>query len=178
MIMNNTIRIAASIGRLILGSDTAPVSLTQASLLLLRVVLGTVMVHNGLDKLGDISGFAEAYVEAIGLPFPIFFAYCAAFTEVIASPLLILGFLTRPAALGLFTTMLVANYHHILIGGFSIPSIELSSIYAASFAFFTVYSGGKYAIDTLLTNILSNWLSLASDNDNKVQLEKARILSK
>lgn len=156
--MNNSTRTAASIGRLILSSDSAPVSLTQASLLLLRVVLGTVMIHNGLDKLADIPGFAEAYVEAIGLPFPIFFAYVAAITETVASPLLILGFLTRPAALGLFATMLVANYHHILIGGFSIPSIELSSIYAVSFAFFAVYGGGKYAIDTLLANALGKFL--------------------
>jgi putative oxidoreductase len=162
--MNNTVRIAALIGRLILGSDTFPVSLTQVSLLLLRVVLGTVMVHNGLDKLADISGFAEAYVEVIGLPFPIFFAYCAAITELVASPLLILGFLTRPAALGLFATMLVANYHHILIGGFSIPSIELSSIYAASFAFFTVYGGGKYAIDTLIDNVLAKLLLMDVDS--------------
>ncbi|TYQ31589.1 DoxX family protein [Pseudanabaena sp. UWO310] len=158
--MNNTTRIVASIVRLLLGSDSAPVSLTQASLLLLRVVLGTVMIHNGFDKLADIPSFAEAYVEAIGLPFPIFFAYCAAFTEVIASPLLALGLFTRPAALGLFATMLVANYHHILIGGFSIPSIELSSIYAVSFAFFVIYGGGKYAIDTLLANALTKWLNL------------------
>jgi putative oxidoreductase len=157
--MNNTIRTVASVGRQILGSDTAPVSLTQASLLLLRVVLGSVMIHNGLDKLADIPGFAEAYVEAIGLPFPIFFAYIAAITETVASPLLILGFLTRPAALGLCSTMLVANYHHILIGGFSIPSIELSSIYAVSFAFFAVYGGGKYAIDSLIANALSKFLA-------------------
>ncbi len=176
--MNNTVRIAASIGRLILGSDSAPVSLTQASLLLLRVVLGTVMVHNGLDKLADIPGFAEAYVEAIGLPFPIFFAYCAALTEVLASPLLIIGLLTRPAALGLFTTMLVANYHHILIGGFSIPSIELSSIYAASFAFFAVYGGGKYAIDTFLANALTKWLLIPSETEAIAQSAKVTISSK
>jgi len=161
--MKNTVQVAASIGRLILGSNNLPVSLTQASLLLLRVVLGTVMVHNGLDKLGDISGFAEAYVEAIGLPFPIFFAYCAALTEVVCSPLLIFGFLTRPAALGLFMTMLVANYHHIVIAGFSIPTLELSSIYAASFAFFTIYGGGKYVIDSLFVNVLSKVLSPSSD---------------
>jgi putative oxidoreductase len=166
--MNNTTRIAASVGRLLLGSDSAPVSLTQASLLLLRVVLGTAMIHNGLDKLADIPGFAEAYVEAIGLPFPIFFAYVAALTETLASPLLILGLLTRPAALGLFSTMVVANYHHILIGGFSIPSIELSSIYAVCFAFFTVYGGGKYAIDTLIANALSNFLNPAVKSEVQV----------
>ncbi len=170
--MNNTTRLAASIGRLILSSDSAPVNLTQASLLLLRMVLGTVMIHNGLDKLADIPSFAEAYVEAIGLPFPIFFAYCAAITEVVAAPLLAIGFLTRPAALGLFATMLVANYHHILIGGFSIPSIELSSIYAATFAFFTVYGGGKYAIDNLIVNALGKWLT--SDNVD-VALEPLKV---
>ncbi len=170
--MNNTVRIAASIGRLVLSSDSAPVSLTQASLLLLRVVLGTVMIHNGLDKLGDISGFAEAYVEAIGLPFPIFFAYIAAITETVASPLLILGFLTRPAALGLFATMLVANYHHILIGGFSIPSIELSSIYAVSFAFFAVYGGGKYAIDSLIANSLAKLLNNSETPESEPQALK------
>ncbi|NMF57582.1 DoxX family protein [Pseudanabaena yagii] len=173
--MNNTIRFAASIGRLIVSSDSAPISLTQASLLLLRVVLGTVMIHNGLDKLSDIPSFAEAYVEVIGLPFPIFFAYCAAITELVASPLLALGFLTRPAALGLFTTMLVANYHHILVGGFSIPSIELSSIYAASFAFFAIYGGGKYAIDALIDNMLSKLLSGESTTP---QMAKVKISSK
>ena len=170
--MNNATRMTVSIGRLLLSSDSAPVSLTQFSLLLLRVVLGTVMIHNGLDKLVDISGFAEAYVEVIGLPFPIFFAYCAAITEVVASPLLVLGFLTRPAALGLFTTMMVANYHHILIGGFSIPSIELSSIYAASFAFFAVYGGGKYAIDTLIANVLAKWLSISTAVGAESKLSK------
>ncbi len=174
--MNNTTRIAASITRIILGSDSAPATLTQAALLLLRVVLGTMMIHNGLDKLADIPGFAEAYVEVIGLPFPIFFAYCAALTEVVASPLLILGFLTRPAALGLFSTMLVANYHHILVGGFSIPSIELSSIYAASFAFFVIYGGGKFAIDALIVNAVTKRLSVsevdAADSSVKLTLTK------
>ena len=173
--MNNTTRIAASIVRLIIGSDSAPVSLTQASLLLLRVVLGTMMIHNGFDKLSDISGFAEAYVEAIGLPFPIFFAYCAAITEVVASPLLILGFLTRPAALGLFATMLVANYHHILTSGFSIPSIELSAIYAVSFAFFVVYGAGSYAIDNLIAKSLDKVLSGSSNVDAIAQSVRVTV---
>jgi len=176
--MNNTTRIVTSTARLLLSSDSAPVWLTQASLLLLRVVLGTVMIHNGLDKMADIPGFAEAYVEVIGLPFPIFFAYCAAITEVVASPLLALGFLTRPAALGLFMTMMVANYHHILVSGFSIPSIELSSIYAACFAFFAVYGGGKYAIDTLLVNALAEKFLILSDIDSTADSNKVSVLSK
>lgn len=38
------------------------------------------MVHNGWDKLSDIESFAQAYVEYIGLPFPIFLSYVAGFS--------------------------------------------------------------------------------------------------
>ncbi|MDX1976957.1 MAG: DoxX family protein [Pseudanabaenaceae cyanobacterium bins.68] len=120
----------------------------------LRLVAGIVMVHNGLDKLSDIEGFATAYVEVIGLPFPIFFSYLAALTELAGAPLLALGLFTRPAALGLTSTMLVAIYHHILVAGFNIPYIELSSLYAACFAFFVVNGGGQFSLDHLLGKVL------------------------
>ncbi|MGB3518251.1 MAG: DoxX family protein, partial [Elainellaceae cyanobacterium] len=50
---------------------------------ILRVVAGVVMIHNGLDKLSNIESFAQAYVQVIGLPFPIFFSYVAAYTELL-----------------------------------------------------------------------------------------------
>lgn len=80
-----------------LVSENAPRSLAQIALTLLRAIAGIVMIHNGLDKLADIEGFAEAYVEVIGLPFPIFFSYVAGLTEAIGAPLLAIGLLTRPA---------------------------------------------------------------------------------
>ena len=129
---------------------------SQAAWTTLRVVAGLVMIHNGLDKLSNIQSFAEAYVAVIGLPFPIFFSYCAAFTELIAAPLLALGLLTRPAAAGLFSTMLVAMYHHVRVAGFSIPYLELSMLYAACFLFFLVNGAGKYSIDAVLANKLNS----------------------
>ena len=68
----------------------------QTSWAILRAVVGIMMIHNGTDKLANIESFAEAYVAYIGLPFPIFFSYVAAFTELIGAPLLILGLFTRP----------------------------------------------------------------------------------
>lgn len=68
------------------------------------------MIHNGLDKLADVSGFAEGVVSYIGLPFPVFFTYCAAYTEVAGAVLLMLGLLTRPSALALLITMVVAIF--------------------------------------------------------------------
>lgn len=113
------------------------------------------MIHNGLDKLSNIESFAEAYVSIIGLPFPIFFSYCAAFAELIGAPLLAFGLLTRPAAAALLSTMLVAMYHHVLVAGFSIPYLELSMLYAACFQLFLVNGGGQYSIDAVLANQLN-----------------------
>lgn len=135
---------------------------SQAAWTVLRVVAGLVMIHNGLDKLSNIESFAEAYVKVIGLPFPIFFSYCAAFTELIGAPLLAIGLLTRPAAAGLCFTMAVAMFHHIKVAGFSIPYLELSMLYAACFLFFAVNGGGLFSIDALLAGWLNAALPQAS----------------
>ncbi|MEG3436596.1 DoxX family protein [Pannus brasiliensis CCIBt3594] len=123
----------------------------QTAWAILRVAVGIMMIHNGLDKLSNIESFATAYVSVIGLPFPIFFSYVAAFTELIGAPLVAIGFLTRPAAFGLFSTMCVAMYHHIKVAGFSIPYLELSSIYAVCFLFFLVNGAGLFSTDALVT---------------------------
>jgi putative oxidoreductase len=133
---------------------------SQTAWAILRAVVGLMMIHNGLDKLGDIESFAEAYVAYIGLPFPIFFSYIAAYTELIGAPLVMIGFLTRPAALGLFATMCVAMYHHILVAGLSIPYLELSAIYASCFLFFLINGAGLFSTDALVLSWLnSNALS-------------------
>lgn len=134
------------------GSDAL---LPQIAWTALRVAIGVFMIHNGFDKLDDIPGFAEAYVQVIGLPFPVFFSYVAAYSEVVGSLLLISGLLTRAGALALFGTMTVAIYHHILVAGFNIPYLELSSIYAAGSAFFLVNGGGRFSLDALLAKALN-----------------------
>ncbi|NJN22089.1 MAG: DoxX family protein [Leptolyngbya sp. RL_3_1] len=125
---------------------------SQATLALFRVVVGVMMVHNGQDKLADIESFAHAYVEYLGLPFPIFLSYVAAYTELIGAPLVAFGLLTRPAALGLFGTMAVAMYHHVSVAGLSLPYLELSAIYAAAFLYFTINGAGLFSVDALLAN--------------------------
>jgi putative oxidoreductase len=145
---------------------------TQTTWAILRTVLGVMMVHNGFDKLADIPAFSQTYVEVIGLPFPIFFSYLAALTEVTAAPLVALGLLTRPAALGLVGTMGVAMYHHILVAGFNLPYLELSAVYAAGFLFFAVNGGGLFSTDALLVN----WLdatALTAQAKQLMRLEKA-----
>ncbi len=129
---------------------------SQTTWAILRVVVGIMMIHNGLDKLSNIESFAEAYVAYIGLPFPIFLSYVAAYTELIGAPLVALGLFTRPAALGLFATMCVAMYHHISVAGLSVAYLELSAIYAACFLFFLINGAGLFSTDALLANWLNS----------------------
>ncbi|EKV03141.1 putative membrane protein [Leptolyngbya sp. PCC 7375] len=144
----------------------------QTTFAIVRVVVGIMMVHNGFDKLANIESFAAAYVEYLGLPFPIFLSYVAAYTELIGAPLVAFGFLTRPAAFGLFGTMCVAMYHHIKVAGLSLPYLELSAIYAAIFLFFTVNGAGLFSVDGLLTYWL-NKNALSEKAKQVMKLEKS-----
>lgn len=145
---------------------------SQTTWAILRAVIGIMMIHNGLDKLNNIESFAQAYVAYIGLPFPIFLSYIAAYTELIGAPLVALGLFTRPAALGLFGTMCVAMYHHVKVAGLSLPYLELSAIYAAAFLFFTINGAGLFSTDA----IIANWLdasALSAKAKQIMRLEKA-----
>ncbi|MGF1677204.1 MAG: DoxX family protein [Rivularia sp. (in: cyanobacteria)] len=152
--------------------NVSPNFLSQTGWAVLRAIVGVMMIHNGLDKLGNIESFAEAYVQVIGLPFPIFFSYVAGFTELIGASLLILGLFTRFAALGLFSTMCVAMYHHILVAGLNISYLELSAIYAACFLFFTINGAGLFSSDALIANWLDN-NAFSAQAKQIMRLEKA-----
>lgn len=130
------------------------------------------MIHNGLDKLSNIESFAEAYVAYLGLPFPITLSYLAAFTELLGAPLVALGLFTRPAALGLFFTMAVAMYHHIKVAGFSIPYLELSALYAATFLFFLVNGAGRFSVDAWISSRI-NGMQTSQAADRRESLETA-----
>lgn len=156
----NSNKILSFLTLLLRPSVTTPNRALHTSIALLRLIAGVVMVHNGLNKLGNVESFAEAYVSYIGLPFPIFFTYVAAFTELLGAPLLAIGFLTRPAALGLTSTMLVAMYHHVKVAGLSIPYLELSALYFAVFQFFALAGPGLFSVDALVAGWMDNAMGL------------------
>lgn len=123
---------------------------------IVRILAGLLMIHNGLDKLSDISGFADNVVTVIGLPYPTFFTYCAAYIEIVGAILLALGFLTRFSAIALFSTMLVAIYFHIKVDGLAIRPLETASLYALIYCFFAINGGGLFAFDTWLNGLLTS----------------------
>lgn len=134
----------------LLQSDLSPNPLFQTAWLIVRVVVGSLMIHNGFSKLADVPGFVDHVMSVIGLPFPIFFTYCAAFTEIGASILLIFGLLTRLSALSLLFTMLIAVYFHLKSDGFHIPPLETASLYALCYLALIAGGGGNFSIDNLL----------------------------
>ena len=85
-------------------------------------IIGTMLIHHGYEKLADIENFADAFVRPIGLPFPIFSSYIAAYSEIYGSWLLIAGLFTRLGALAIIGTIAVAIYHAIATAGFNTVS--------------------------------------------------------
>jgi len=119
----------------------------NAALLLLRLTIGVMMIHHGQEKLADPQQFASTYVASLHLPFPLFFAYVAGFSELIGSWLLILGLLTPLGALAIAGTMSVAAYQHILTAGLNIYVLELVVLYLGGSLALLLLGPGRLSFD-------------------------------
>ena len=126
----------------------------DTALLILRVITGTVLIHHGFEKLANIENFADAFVRPLHLPFPIFFSYVAAFSEIGGSWLLILGLATRFGALAIVGTISVAIYHALVTSGFNIFLLELLLLYFASATSIALTGPGDFSIDEVIIRLL------------------------
>ncbi|MEB3201301.1 MAG: DoxX family protein [Synechococcus sp.] len=116
-------------------------------LLVLRLSIGVMMIHHGQEKLADPVQFANTYVASLHLPFPLFFAYLAGFSELIGSWLVILGLLTPLGALALSGTMATAAYQHILTAGLNIYVLELVVLYLGGSLALLLNGPGRFSFD-------------------------------
>jgi len=125
-------------------------------LLLLRLSVGIMLIHHGYEKLENIENFADAFVRPLHLPFPIFFSYIAAFSEIIGSWMIIFGLGTLLGALAILGTMSFAIYHAVMTGGFNIYLLELLVLYWGGAACIVLNGGGKFSIDHLIMRRFAN----------------------
>jgi len=147
-----------------------PGLLASTGLLLLRLSIGLLMIHHGQEKLADPQQFAFTYVASLHLPFPLFFAYAAGFSELIGSWLVILGFFTPLGALALTSTMAVAAYQHILTGGFNIYVLELVLLYLGGSLGILLIGPGRFSFDAGMAPLmLSGFWGAASADDSRLQ---------
>ena len=119
-------------------------------LLILRISIGTMLIHHGYEKTADIQNFADAFVRPIGLPFPILSSYIAAYSEIYGSWLLIVGLFTRFASLSIVGTIGVAIYHAIVTAGFNIYLLELLILYMGGSLCILLLGSGDFALDRFL----------------------------
>ena len=119
-------------------------------LLILRISIGTMLIHHGYEKTSDIENFADAFVRPIGLPFPILSSYIAAYSEIYGSWLVIVGLFTRFAALSIVGTIGVAIYHAIVTAGFNIYLLELLILYMGGSLCILLLGSGDFALDRFL----------------------------
>jgi putative oxidoreductase len=81
-------------------------SSADAGKLVLRLAVGGLMLFHGVSKLLSGVGWIEQMLAGLGLPG--FLAYGVYVAEVVAPVLLLLGLLTRPAALMVMVDMVAA----------------------------------------------------------------------
>jgi len=126
----------------------------SVGLIILRVLLGTMLIHHGYEKLANIDNFADAFVRPLHLPFPILLSYAAAFSEIFGSWLLITGLATRVGGLLIASTASVGIYHALVTTGFNIYLLELLVLYLSGALCITLTGGGMFAIDELINRRL------------------------
>ena len=98
----------------------------DAGLAILRVITGVIFIAHGWQKLFSfgLAGVTQGFA-GMGIPFASVAAPAVAFVELFGGMALVLGLLTRPAALGLAITMLGAMmFVHIQAGFFAPNGIE------------------------------------------------------
>jgi putative oxidoreductase len=139
--------------------------LANIGLLVLRLAIGVMMIHHGQEKLADPQQFANTYVASLHLPFPLFFAYAAGFSELIGSWLLIFGLFTPLGALAITGTMSVAAYQHILTAGLNIYVLELVVLYLAGSLAVLLLGPGLFSFDgAIVADLIAEPVQQNADN--------------
>ena len=118
--------------------------------LLLRIALGTMLIHHGYEKLENIENFADAFVRPLHLPFPIVSSYFAAFAEIVGSWMVICGLGTRLGALAILGTVSFAIYHALVTSGFNIYLLELLVLYWGGAICIILSGPGNFSMDHLI----------------------------
>jgi putative oxidoreductase len=140
--------------------------LANAALLVLRLAIGVMMIHHGQEKLADPQQFADTYVASLHLPFPLFFAYAAGFSELIGSWLVIFGLLTPLGALALTGTMAVAAYQHISTAGLNIYVLELVALYLGGSLALLLVGPGRFSFDAgMVAELVAGGADVDADDD-------------
>ncbi|MGM0439698.1 MAG: DoxX family protein [Chlamydiota bacterium] len=119
----------------------------------LRIGLGIMFIAHGMQKVfgafggSGIGGF-EVLLNDLGFTMPLFWAYFAAYTELLGGLCLLLGIFTRIAASALFILIVVAGVTVHLNSGFFANNngIEYPLVIASATLSLALLGSGRYAL--------------------------------
>ena len=121
-----------------------------------RLIVGAIMIAHGLQKLNEgIPKFATITLVPLGIPYADVMGYVVTFTELIGGALLIVGLLSRLAALALLvelatTTTLVKSHVGLIAPPGRGAGAELDLALLAGFLTVLLAGPGRASLDYLL----------------------------
>ncbi len=119
---------------------------------LLRVAAGAALVVHGWPKIQDPMKLV-GMVESLGFVPGAFWAVLLALTEFVGGILLVLGLLTRPAALAATIVLLVTVYFHWIVQSQGWGGSEKSILWAAMTFLLFVRGAGAFSVDGRLKRV-------------------------
>lgn len=134
--------------KFLFGGTGTSSKMGDAALLVMRVFVGLVFATaHGLPKIQSSGGPIDA-ARAMNFPVPELFGWAAILSEFLGGILLTLGLLTRPAAIWVACTMVVAGF--MVHGSDPFQKKELALAYLAMMILFLAIGAGRYSIDALI----------------------------
>lgn len=119
---------------------------------LLRIAAGVALMVHGWPKIQDPMRLV-GMVEGLGFTPGAFWAVALAATEFFGGLLLVLGLLTRPAALGATIVLLVTVYFHWIVQSQGWAGAEKSILWAAMTFLLFVRGAGAFSVDARLRRV-------------------------
>lgn len=125
------------------------VTSAPASVLLIRLLVGAVFLSEGIQKFMDPGSLGPGRFAKIGMPAPEFLGYFVATFETVCGALILLGLLTRLAAVPTAIIMVVA-----------IVSTKLPILLGRGFWGFSVRSLPEYGFWSMAHEMRTDWAML------------------